>query len=137
MKFNRISSQQISHYIHLASRCTQIQGKLSTKLGSVDHVITADETEDMAIESQWLNWTWTLAELFNHVESETVITLINQLRMQISGEFNTDELFQKLVNLKDQAMVLDHWTFTSPGLMIVIALILMITGLCIWKNCCQ
>jgi hypothetical protein len=103
----------------------------------VDHVITADETEDVVKESIWLDWTWTLAELFNHAESETVITLINQLRMQISCEFNAGKLFQKLANLKNQALVLDHWTFTSPGVMITIPLIMMITRVCIWKKCCQ
>jgi hypothetical protein len=89
------------------------------------------------IKSKWLDWTWTLAELFNHKESDAVIVLINQLRTQISGELNTDQQFQQLANIKEQALVLDHWTFTLPGVKIMIVLIIMVTGICIWKRCCH
>ncbi len=28
------------------------------------HVITADETKDKEVHSKWLDWTWSLGELF-------------------------------------------------------------------------
>ncbi len=73
--------------------------------------------------------------MFNHLEDKTVITLIHDLCTQITGEFNTDELLKLIAAIKDP-LNSSHWTFTSLGVMIVMALMTMIIGLCIWKKCC-
>jgi hypothetical protein len=36
-------------------------------LWTMDHMMTVDESEDITINSKWLDPTWTLNELFNHL----------------------------------------------------------------------
>ncbi len=45
---------------------------LSCYIRTMDHIITADDSEEIEIHSKWLNWTWTLRELFQQPESEMV-----------------------------------------------------------------
>jgi hypothetical protein len=55
---------------------------------TMDHVITADDSEDMENHSTWLNWTMTLSQLFDHKDSEQITKVINELRDKITGEFD-------------------------------------------------
>jgi len=52
----------------------------------MDHVITADETTYMEVHSKWLDWTWTLGELFQQPKNEIVTTAIEKLRTKILRE---------------------------------------------------
>jgi hypothetical protein len=81
----------------------------------------------------------TLGKLFQQPENEIIMDTIKKLRTQISREFNADILLQE-VNTLVQEVNPDHWTFTSPGVMIVGALIFLLIRLCCWKywkKCCQ
>jgi len=51
-KAKTISAVQVksSQAIKLNPRCY---------IRTMDHVITADETEDVEVHSKWLDWTWT------------------------------------------------------------------------------
>ncbi len=37
---------------------------------TMDHIITAEESDDFEIQSAWLDWTMTLAQLFDHDDTE-------------------------------------------------------------------
>jgi hypothetical protein len=39
---------------------------------TMDHIIMADNSEEIEIHSKWLNWTWTLGQLFQQPENEKV-----------------------------------------------------------------
>jgi hypothetical protein len=54
----------------------------------MDHVITADDSEDMEIHSTWLNWTMTLSHFFDQKDSEQITKVINELRDKITGKFD-------------------------------------------------
>ncbi len=60
---------------------------------------------------------------------------IRKLCTQISGKFNADKLLKELALLKNMATP-EHWTFTSPGVMIARAMIIFLIGLCCWKKWC-
>jgi hypothetical protein len=44
---------------------------------TMDHIITADDSEEMDIHSKWLDWTWTLGQLFQQPENEKVTKAID------------------------------------------------------------
>jgi hypothetical protein len=46
----------------------------------MDHIITANDSEEIEIHSKWLDWTWTLGQLFQQPEKEMVTTAIDKLR---------------------------------------------------------
>jgi hypothetical protein len=77
-----------------------------------------------------------LGELFQHPENEVIIAATQKLRTQISGKFDADILLCELNSLTKEVNS-DHWTFTSPGVMIAGALILLIFRLSCWRKCCQ
>ncbi len=45
-----------------------------------DHIIMANDSEEIEILDKWLDWTWTLPQLFQQPESEVVISAIDRLR---------------------------------------------------------
>jgi hypothetical protein len=45
----------------------------SCYIRTMDHIITADDSEEVEILDKWLDWTWTLPQLFQQPESEVVI----------------------------------------------------------------
>jgi hypothetical protein len=63
---------------------------------TMDHIITADDSEEIEIHSKWLDWTWTLAQLFQQPENEKVTKAIDLLRERISGKFNAEILINEL-----------------------------------------
>jgi hypothetical protein len=44
---------------------------------TMDHIIMADNSEEIEIHSKWLNWTWTLGQLFQQLENEKVAKAID------------------------------------------------------------
>jgi hypothetical protein len=86
----------------------------------MDHIITADDSEEIEIHSKWLDWTWTMGQLFQQLESKMVTTAINKLRTKISDKFDAEILLHELEIMTKEAKEnpVSHWTFTTPGAMI-------------------
>jgi hypothetical protein len=103
----------------------------------MDHIITANESEEIEILDKWLDWTWMLPQLFQQPESKVVISAIDRLRTKIAGRFDADILIQELETMTKEAKVLaqesilSHWIFTSPGAMIGGTII------CCWRVCAR
>jgi hypothetical protein len=70
---------------------------------TMDHLITADDNEEMEIHSKWLDWTWTLRQLFQQPENEKVMQAIEQLWQRISGKFDADTLINELQQMTKEA----------------------------------
>ncbi len=60
----------------------------------MDHIITADDSEEVEILDKWLDWIWTLPQLFQQPESKLVISAIKRLRTKIASRFDADVLIQ-------------------------------------------
>jgi hypothetical protein len=104
---------------------------------AMDHIITADDSEEIEIHSKWLNWTWTLAQLFQQLEDEKVTKVIDQLRERISSKFEAEILINKLETMTKEAKEepLNHWTFTTPGAMFGGAVLSLLLLFCCWRMC--
>jgi hypothetical protein len=103
---------------------------------TMDHVIMADETDDVEVHSKWPDWTWTLGELFQQNKNEIITKAIKKIWTKISGKFDAIMLLSEL-NTFIKETPLEHWMFTSPGIMIAGALIFLRIRLCCCKKCCQ
>jgi hypothetical protein len=101
----------------------------------MDHIITAD------VHSKWLDWTWTLGQLFQQPENEVVTAAIDKLRSKISCKFDAEVLLHKLETMTKEAKELakevpfNHWIFTSPGAMIGATLVCIFLLFCCWRLC--
>jgi hypothetical protein len=86
----------------------------------MDHIITTDDSEEIEIHSKWLDWTWTLGQVFQQPENEKATEAIDQLHTKISGKFDAEILINKLLMMTKEAKVntFDHWTFTTSGAMV-------------------
>jgi hypothetical protein len=105
----------------------------------MDHLITADDTEETEIHSKWLDWTWTIGQLFQQPENEKVTKAIEQLRQRISGKFDADTLINELkqMTLESKSDQFNHWDFSIPGAMIGGAVIALLLLCCCWRLCRQ
>jgi hypothetical protein len=103
----------------------------------MDHIIMADDSEEIEIHSKWLDWTWTLHQLFQQPENEKVTKAINRLRERISDKFDTKILINKLETMTKEATeeLINHWIFTTPGAMIGGAIISLLLLFCCWRMC--
>jgi hypothetical protein len=106
--------------IKLNSRCY---------IRTMDHIIMADETEDIEVHSKLLDWTWTLGKLFQQPKNEIVTAAMEKLQTKIAGKFATDVLLHKLDTLMKEVTP-EHWTFTSLGVMIAGTMIIFLIRLC-------
>jgi uncharacterized coiled-coil protein SlyX len=115
----------------------------SCYIRTMDHIITADDSEEVEILDKWLEWTWSLPQLFQQPESEVVLQAIDRLRSKISGRFDADVLVQELETMTKEAKIvaqegiLSHWIFTSPGAMIGGTILCLLLLFCVWKICCS
>jgi hypothetical protein len=106
----------------------------SCYIRTMDHIITADDNEEIEIHSKWLDWTWTLGQLFCQPENHIVTAAIEKLRTKISRKFDAEVQLHKLeAMIKDK--VTNHCTFTTPGAMIRGAIISLFFLFCCWKAC--
>jgi diacylglycerol kinase len=82
----------------------------------MDHIITADDNEEIEIHSKWLDWTWMLGQLFKQPENEVVTSAIEKLCTKISGKFDAEILLHELETMAKEAKEnsANHWTFTTP-----------------------
>jgi hypothetical protein len=113
----------------------------SCYIRTMDHIITADDSEEIEIHSNWLDWTWILGQLFQQPENEVVTTAIAKLRNKISGKFNAEVLLHELETMTKEAKELakevpfNQWIFTSPGAMIGATLVCLFILFCCWRIC--
>jgi hypothetical protein len=109
----------------------------------MDHILTANDSEQIEILDKWLDWTWTLLQLFQQPKSEVVIFAIDRLWAKISGRFDADVLIQELETMTKEAKTLaegsflNHWVFTSPGAMIGGMVLCLVILFCCWRTCTQ
>jgi hypothetical protein len=103
---------------------------------TMDHTITAEESDDFEIRSTWLEWTLTLAQLFDHKHTEQLLLLVNQIRSTVSGTFDASELLQRL-DLLNKPFQADHWLFSSPAAMIGIICLIALISFTIYSKCCS
>jgi hypothetical protein len=107
----------------------------------MDHIIMADDREEIEIRDKLLVWTWTLPQLFQQPESEVAISAIDWLRTKIAGKFDADILIQELEKISKEAKalaqesILSHLIFTSPGAMIGGTIVCMVILFCCWRTC--
>jgi hypothetical protein len=100
---------------------------------TMDHMISADESETIQIPIKALDWPGEITNLYCNGNKETIHQAVQGLQTKYSGEFDTAILLDKL----DHMQVSDpHWAFTSPAAMIAAAICTFAVGLCIWKICC-
>jgi hypothetical protein len=98
---------------------------------TMDHVISADESETKEIHMKTKDWAGELMELFRRTNTGVIHLVIQGLRMKYKGEFDTYELFKRL----DQTLITEaHWTFTPLAAMILIALAIFLVGALIWRK---
>jgi len=102
---------------------------------TMDHLITADESEDMEVHSTWLDWAMTLSQLFDHTDTEQITNAVHKIRTTMTGSFDASELLQQLDKL-NQPFQSSHWVISSPAAMIGFALLISLLSFAIWKKCC-
>jgi hypothetical protein len=113
----------------------------SCYIRTMDHIITADDSEEVEILDKWLDWTWTLPQLFQQSESQVVLSAVECLRTKIAGRFDADVLIQELETMTKEAEALNketpltHWIFTSPWAMIGGAILCLAILFCCWRIC--
>ncbi len=118
-----------------------VQINPSCYIRMMDHIITADDSEEIMIHSKWLDWTWTLGQLFQQSENEVVTTAIAKLRTKISGKFDAEVLLHELETTTKEAKELakevpfNHWIFTALGAMIGATLVCLFILFCCWRIC--
>jgi hypothetical protein len=95
---------------------------------TMDHVISADESEMIEIQKKTMDWTGELAELFGRANTEGIHTAIQGLRTKYNGEFDDSKLFKDLDQIQPAEA---HWTFTSTSAMTGIALAIFLIGMLI------
>jgi hypothetical protein len=100
-----------------------------------DHLISADESEDIEIVNSWLDWTMSLPQLFNHDDNEQLTAMISDIRKHINGDFDASQLLKRLDNVQ-KPFSADHWRFSSPAAMLGVALLIAVVLFAVWKKCC-
>jgi len=103
---------------------------------TMDHVITAEDSDEFEIKTTWLDWTMTLAQLFDHEDTEQLMNIIRDIRSTISGTFDASELLQRLESL-NKPFQSHHWLFSSPAAMIAILLLIALVYFIAYKKCCR
>jgi hypothetical protein len=102
---------------------------------TMDHVISADDSEETQILNSWLDWTMSLPELFNHEDAVQLTAMIKDIRKHINADFEASQLLKQLDNVQ-KPFSADHWRFSSPAVMLGLALLLAVIAAVIWKKCC-
>jgi len=101
----------------------------------IDHLISADESEEKEIINSWLNWTMSLSQLFNHEDNEQLTAMIMDLRKHINGDFDASRLLKRLDTVQ-KPFSADHWHFSLPAAMFGAAILIAVVPFVIWKKYC-
>jgi hypothetical protein len=99
----------------------------------MNHLISADDSEEHQILNSWLDWTMTCSQLLNHDDNEHLTAMIMDLRKTIHGDFDASQLLRRLKTVQ-KPFSADHWQFTSPAVMLGTAIILAVVSFLIWKK---
>jgi hypothetical protein len=102
---------------------------------TMDHLIAADEMEEMQVHSTWLDWTMSLSQLFDHNDAEQIANAVHQIRDTTTGSFDASELLQKLDKL-NEPFQFKHWIFSSPAMMFGFFALITLLSFLVWKKCC-
>jgi hypothetical protein len=100
---------------------------------TMDHIITADEIEQVKIVTSWLYWIITLSQLFNHHDRKELTAKINDIRHQITKDFDASCLLQILDSVQ-KPFLADHWLFSLPAAMIRKDIIITVISILSGKN---
>jgi hypothetical protein len=74
--------------------------KAGCNIPTMDHLISADDSEDMKIVNSWLDWTMSLSQLFNHDDSSQLTATIMIIRKHTNGDFDASQLLKRLDNVQ-------------------------------------
>jgi len=100
---------------------------------TMDHVISADESETIEVAIKMMDWSGEITDLFHYGNKEAIHQAVQGLQTRYNGKFDATILLDQL----DQLKTLDtHWAFTSPVAMIGAAICLFRLGFCHWRCCC-
>jgi len=113
----------------------QIQVAPGCNVPTMDHLISADDSEETDILNSWLDWTMSLPELFNHEDTVQLTAMIKDIRKHVTGDFDASHLLKQLDHVQ-KPFSADHWRFSSPAVMLGAALLLAVVAVVIWKKCC-
>jgi hypothetical protein len=100
---------------------------------TMDHLISADDSENMEILNSWLDWTMSLPEFFNHEDTVQLTAMIKDIRKHINGDFDASQLLKQLDNVQ-KPFSADHWRFSSPVAMLGLAFLLAVVSVIVWKK---
>jgi hypothetical protein len=107
---------------------------------TMDHVISADESETIKVAIKTMDWAGEITDLFHYENKDAIHQAVQGLRNRYNGEFDATVLLDQLDQLdqRDQLKTPDtHWIFTSPAAMIAAAICLLGLGYCLWRCCCR
>jgi hypothetical protein len=135
-----IATNQVCPKTNTLSPITIISGQqikitAGCNIPTMDHLISADDSEETDILNSWLDWTMSLPELFNHEDTVQLTAMIKDIRKHITGNFDASHLLKQLDNVQ-KPFSADHWRFSSPAVMLGTALLLAVVAAVIWKKCC-
>ncbi len=102
---------------------------------TMDHLISADESEEIEIVTSWLVWTMTLSQLFNHRDNKLLTAMITDIRQHINGNFDASRPLQQLDSVQ-KPFSADHWQFSLPAAMSGVAILTAVVSIAVWKKCC-
>jgi hypothetical protein len=117
-----------------------IKVKPGCYMQTMDHVISADESETIEIAIKTMDWAGEITDLFHYENKDAIHQAVQGLRNRYNGEFDATLLLNQLDQLdqRGQSGTQDsHWTFTSPAAMIGAAICLLGVGYLLWRCCCR
>jgi hypothetical protein len=109
--------------------------KARCNIPTMDHLISADNSEDMEIVNSWLNWTMSVSQIFKYDDNAQLTVMFRDIRKHINGDFDASLLLVQLENVQ-KPFSADHWQFSSLAAMIGVAILIAVVSFAIWKKCC-
>jgi hypothetical protein len=101
---------------------------------SMDHIISADESETIEVKIKAMDWPGEITDLFHHRNKEAIHQDVQGVRTRYNGKFDATILLDQLNHLETPDL---HCTFTSPSAMIRAAICTFAVGICLWRLCCR
>jgi hypothetical protein len=101
---------------------------------SMDHIISADESETIEVKIKAMDWLGEITDLFHHRNKEAIHQDVQGVRTRYNGKFDATILLDQLNHLETPD---PHCTFTSPSAMIRAANCTFAVGICLWRLCCR
>ncbi len=103
-------------------------------MGTMDHVISADESETIEVSIKTIDWAGEIMDLFPYGNQEAIHQAVPGLQTRYNGEFDATILLDQLDNLQTPDL---QWAFTSPAAMIGAAICIFALGICLLRCCRQ